>query len=291
MSTASRPGRAALAALRPRSLTMLSVTWLVLAAGASVCAPRAAAQSPALAPYPSHVLSDGPRAYWRLGETTGTTAADELGGAPGTLLSGVALGVPGAIAGDANTGTRFDGSNDRISMGDPAVGTLDFGTGDFTVELWLKTALNQEKAAISKQGTTSYWHVTVTDDPGRVGQIRAKIFDGVVVRQAYGPPVRVDDSAWHHVVVVYDRDTGIVVYVDGIAQATAGPMAGDVSNTTELLLGKAGGYAYYKGELDEAAVYPSALPADRIRAHHDIGRTGGGGPPPPPPPDTTPPET
>lgn len=131
--------------------------------------------------------------------------------------------------------------------------------------------------------------MTVTDDPGRIGQIRAKLADGSVTRQAYGPPVRVDEATWHHVAVVFDRDTGIVVHVDGVTASTPGPMAGDVSNAAELLLGKARGYPYFRGGLDEAAVYPAALPHARVLAHYDAGRLGGGEEAPPV--DTAPPET
>jgi hypothetical protein len=214
-------------------------------------------------------MSDQPRAYWRLGETSGTTAADELGGAPGTYLSGSVLGVPGALAGDASTAVRFEGVDDRVSMSDPASGALDFGTNDFSVEAWVKTTLNGERTIVSKRPSTGpYWQFTVTDDSGHVGQIRVNASDGAATRQAYGPARRVDDGAWHHVVVVFDRDTGIVVYVDGQSLATAGPLTGDVSNTGPMLIGKATGYGYLAGDVDEVAVYPAILPASRVAAHY-----------------------
>ncbi len=229
-------------------------------------------EPPPLPPYTSAVMSDAPHAYWRLGEASGMTAADEMGVAPGVYQNGVTLGAPGAIAGDANTAARLDGANDQVSMGDPASGSLDFGTGDFTVEVWVKTLVNREQAVISKQGSGPYWQVTVTDDSGHVGQIRARFFDGAVTLQAYGPAVRVDDGTWRHVVVVFDRDTGITIYVDGVARATAGPMPGNVSNTAALLVGKAPGYLYFSGDLDEVVVYARALPLARVQAHFAAGR-------------------
>jgi hypothetical protein len=240
--------------------------------GLSAPATFTVVEPPPAAPYPSEVLAEGPRAYWRLGETSGTTAVDELGGAPGSYLGGVTLGVPGAIAGDANTAVRLDGGDDRASVADRAA--LDFGSGDFSAELWLSTSVNGERAAISKLASGPYWLVTVTDDSGHAGEIRAKLFDGVVTRQVYGPPLRVDDGAWHHIVVVYDRDNGITVYVDGVARTTPGPMAGDVSNSAALLVGKASGYGYFNGVLDEVALYPAALTAERVGRHYEAGRGG-----------------
>jgi hypothetical protein len=222
------------------------------------------------------VLSDAPRAYWRLGETSGTTAADERGNAPGTYLSGVTLGAPGALAGDGNTAGRFDGVDDRVSMGDPANGSLDFETGDFTVEAWVRTSVNGERTVVSKRPSSGpYWQFTVTDDAGHVGQIRVNGSDGTATRQAYGPAVRVDDGNWHYVAVVFDRDTGIIVYVDGASLATAGPLIGSVSNAGLFLVGKASGYGYFSGDLDEVAVYSHALSAARVHMHHAAGQGSG----------------
>jgi hypothetical protein len=228
-------------------------------------------------PYPGAVTSDSPRGYWRLGEVSGTAAANETGGAAGTYLSGVTLGRLGALDGDGDTAAGLDGGDDRISMGDPADGSLDFGTGDFTAEAWVKATANDERAIISKRpvSATSYWQVTVTDDGSQIGRVRVSISDGTVTRHVYGPAIRVDDGAWHHIVVVFDRDTGITIYVDGTAKANAGAVPGDLSNAGDLLVGKVTGYPNFKGTLDEVAVYATALSPERVQAHYDAGRGSG----------------
>jgi hypothetical protein len=220
------------------------------------------------------VLADSPRAYWRLGEASGASALDQLGVAPGTYVSGVTLGVAGALAGDASTAARFDGVDDRVNMADPASGALDFGTGDFTVEAWVKTTVNGERAIVSKRASSTgpYWQLTVTDDSGRAGTIRVNVSDGAVTRELYGPARRVDDGAWHHVAAVFDRDVGTTVYVDGVSLATAGPVPGDLSSTGPFLVGKSTGYGYFQGDIDEVAVYPAAVAAARVQAHHLAGR-------------------
>jgi hypothetical protein len=221
------------------------------------------------------VVSDGPRAYWRLGETSGTTAADALGAVPGTYQGGVVLGVAGALAGDANTATRFDGGNDKVTMRDPASGSLDFGTGDFTVEAWVRATANDERAIVSKRSYTvgePYWQATVTDDGSQTGRVRVNTFDGVTSRQVYGPAVRIDDGAWHHVVLAFDRDAGVAIYVDGTMATTSATLPGDVGNTGELLVGKSPGYSYFKGDLDEVAVYASLLSTAQVQAHFAAGR-------------------
>ena len=261
---------------RPAALFGLLVALFVL---------QPALESLAAASYPAEVLADAPRGYWRLGETSGTTAADLSGNnLPGTYQNGTILGVPGAIP-DGNPAARFDGLDDRVNMADPASGALDFGTGDFTVEAWVRTGANGEQIIASKQiGTAGvpYWQVTVTDDFGHAGSVRAKLYDGTVTRQVYGPPVHVDDGAWHHLAVVFARASGITIYVDKIfVSQTAGAMAGDVSNTANFLVGgrTISSYPSWSGDIDEAAVYPSALTQARLAAHYDAVTAGETTPP------------
>jgi hypothetical protein len=73
--------------------------------------------------YQALVLSESPGAYWRLGESTGTTAVDETGTSDGTYAGGHTLAVPGALADDPNTAVDVDGSSGRISA--PSVPALD----------------------------------------------------------------------------------------------------------------------------------------------------------------------
>jgi large repetitive protein len=223
--------------------------------------------------YGDTVEADVPVGYWRLGEASGSTAADETANASlGSYLGGVTLGVSGALASDPNTATRYDGLDDRISMGDPANGVLDFGTSDFSAEFWLRTTVTGEEAALSKvPASGGHWLITVSDDPGGEGTIRAKVTDGSVTRYAYGPR-RVDDGSWHHVVVAVDRDTGITIYVDGsTSKFTAGAVTGGVSNAAPFMVAGGLNYPYFRGDLDEVVVYRSLLSAARVKAHYDAG--------------------
>ncbi len=174
-------------------------------------------------------------------------------------------------------------------MGDPVSGSIDFGTQDFSVEAWVKATANDERAIISKRPYSAtpppFWQLTVTDDGSQIGRIRVNYGDGTMTREVYGPAVRVDDGVWHHVVVLFDRDTGIIVYVDGTnVRANVGAIPGDISNTGVLLVGKSPGYGNFKGNIDEVALYAGLLSPARIAAHHESGANG-------PPPDTEAPET
>src|SRR6185503_4046335 len=69
--------------------------------------------TPAAGSYSAAVLAAHPMAFWRLGETSGTTAYDYVGGNNGTY-NNVALGVDGAITGDPDKAAGFDGSTSYV---------------------------------------------------------------------------------------------------------------------------------------------------------------------------------
>ena len=124
--------------------------------------------------------------------------------------------------GRRDTAVTLDGGNDQVNMHDPGGGGLDFGSADFTAEAWVRGLASDERTIFGKRayGTPSppFWQATVTDDSNHAGQVRVNVFDGAANVQVYGPVNRVDNGAWHHVVVVFDRDSGITVWVDESAR-------------------------------------------------------------------------
>jgi hypothetical protein len=75
--------------------------------------------------YASTVLALNPQGYWRLGETSGSTAFDSSGnGINGTYVT-VALGEAGLLIGDPDHAARFDSSNPNanysfVDLGSPS---------------------------------------------------------------------------------------------------------------------------------------------------------------------------
>lgn len=261
---------------------MTCVAMLSALAGFLLTA-RSSPAAPPTSSYPDRVLSDHPGAYWRLGETSGTVAVDQTKhDLNGSYENGVTLGVAGAIS-DGDAAAQLDGVDDRVSMGDPSGGELDPGGSDFTFEGWIRTTRNEEQVIASKQKFLGpYWQVTVTDDYSAAGTIRARISDGSAVHQAYGPTVHVDDGAWHHVVVVFDRSSGITIYVDKVfSRHTAGALPGDVDNSASMLVGgpTIDAYPGFHGDVDEVAVYPNDLSPSAIADHYDGAIAGDEGPP------------
>jgi hypothetical protein len=70
--------------------------------------------------------------YWRLGETTGTTAVDQTGHANGTYLGTITKGTPGLLTGDADKAATLDAAQaSRVEITSPPAPTTAV-----TVEAW-----------------------------------------------------------------------------------------------------------------------------------------------------------
>jgi trimeric autotransporter adhesin len=91
------------------------------------------ARADAASDYGAAVLADSPVSYWRLNDTSGTTAVDQVGLNPGQI-TGATLGEPGPLAGSDSM--RFDGSGD-VNLGtDPSLRPPN----NWTVEAWFKAS-------------------------------------------------------------------------------------------------------------------------------------------------------
>ena len=241
--------------------------------------------------YRRTVEKDEPRGWWRLGDPVAGQDATLAYDASGNELDGVygadvSRGAAGALRADDDTAARFLGADpgpgDEVLVGDSSL--LDFGTWDFSVEAWLKmepTSDRGEQVVVAKHNDDDGpdgpgWVLTVTDDPGYEGRVKAVLDHGVNSVTAYGPAVNVSDGDWHHVAFVVDRcngemacpDNGILLYVDRVGSITYAP-PGSVSNDEPLTIGDADEYDPFDGTLDEVATYAYALSAGRVRAHYD----------------------
>jgi phage terminase large subunit-like protein len=89
--------------------------------------------------YSAEVLTDNPVRYYRLGETSGSTASDSsISGVDWFCQGTVVGGAGGLLVGDANGAYNFDGVDDQISGG---VSGVDTTSGNWTLEVGETIAL------------------------------------------------------------------------------------------------------------------------------------------------------
>jgi hypothetical protein len=211
--------------------------------------------------YPGVVLTDAPRAYWRLGEAAGTTAADESPNRiAGIYVNGVTLGRAGAVSGDANSSIALDGVNDTVRVPNAAV--LNSSSA-MSLEVWLNVAALPASSATLARKEGQYLLRLYYD-----GSIVFRLWKGGAINELATSGGAVTANTWRHVVATWDGAT-MRLYVNGTLR-TSRTLAAPVDvNTNDLYLGSSyNSYDYYAGRLDEAAVYTAALPASRVAAHY-----------------------
>jgi len=197
--------------------------------------------------------------YWRLGESSGTTATDGPGTNNGTYTGGYTLSVAGALAGDSDKAVTFNGTTGYVAVGNPA--SLQVGTG--TVEAWIYTA----------SAGTSWRNIIMKANAYNVA-LKADILEtwdeGAQKDRltAYDPT----DSVWHLVTVTFQSGVanGTKIYADGVLLLTTIMTVKD--QTKNLNIGSLLGTGeFFTGTIDEAAVYNTVLSGATVLDHYVSG--------------------
>ncbi|MGY1741109.1 MULTISPECIES: PKD domain-containing protein [unclassified Blastococcus] len=230
-------------------------------------------------PYVGQVFADAPSAYWRLGETSGTTAYDAVGTTNLTESAGISRGTAGAVAGDTAVtadGTAAGRANTTALVTEPNTG--------FSVEAWVRTTSTAGGVVVQYGEQLTAADVANTDralyvDAGGRASfgITVRGADRVTRYTAVRSPQVVNDGRWHHLVATVGAQ-GTVLYVDGaaVAQDAARTAANPRTGPAYWLVGSGTltgapdvpASANLAGSVDEVAIYRTALPADRVAAHH-----------------------
>ncbi|PWW21405.1 PKD repeat protein [Geodermatophilus normandii] len=229
-----------------------------------------AASSGASRPYARAVAADGALDHWWLGEGSGGIAYDYAGTRDLTVGGGVTRGAAGAIPGDTNTASTFNGT----SSGTASTGTAVAGPQTFSVEAWFQTTstaggkiigFGDRTTGLSDNRDRHVWMDTS-------GRLSFAIWDGTA--QTVTGSTAYNDGRWHHVVGTMTR-SGLALYVDGTLVASkTGSMRAQAFNGYWRIGGDASwsGSPWFTGRIDEVAVYPSALSAQQVANHAALGR-------------------
>src|SRR6185295_11261331 len=207
--------------------------------------------------YRDSVVADAPVSYWRLGESSGTVAADLMGRNPGSYTGGFTLGQAGSLPGDPNIAVLLNGTSGYVQA--PNSTSLGLGDGPLTLEAWVKRNSVNRNDIIIHKGTGAYQMLFTTGN--RLALAKANTATIVQSNRT------VTDTAWHHVVATKNGAVS-KLYIDGV------DVTGTITNQTlvnatssTLRLGTDSG-TWMSGVLDEVAIYNKVLTPQRISAHY-----------------------
>jgi hypothetical protein len=235
--------------------------------------------------YQGEVLADSPKAYWRLDEESGVSMGDSSGNGNNGLYSNPTLGEDPLIVDAA--GHSITCAHVGDSRGEFRGATLPTGP-PCTLEAWVK--LERDLAAAhsimvvqrdSAFGSGLILQIATSAGGSPNGELQIDFF-GLGTSYVARGNTRVDDGFTHHVACTMSSVTAanIKLYVDGVEQTkttVSGTNGGNwtghlwwtVGNTTDNGQGDFG----LGGQIDEPAVYNTALSAARILAHYEAGAT------------------
>ncbi len=230
--------------------------------------------------YPAEVLADQPLGYWRLGESSGTTAADASGNnRAGTYVGGPTLGSAGLQSSDGNTSITLNGLTQRVEVPHAAVWDL---TGDLTIEALVNvTGGDNYRTIVAKHAATgdvSTFELRIQTSNNKL-QFVQKTTAGTFLSITGNRTLAVGTT--YHVAVTKSGNT-VTLYVNGVLDKTQTVSGAIATNTKPVTFGRRDGSKALAGRIDEVAIYGAALTSSRIAAHYAAVTTPGQNAPPTP---------
>lgn len=178
-------------------------------------------------------------------------------------------------AGKVGQSFKFNGSS-KVEI--PNTPGLNPTTG-VTVEAWVKLDVGNTTYAdiISKDGESSDRQYFLTFVPFTSNKLRAHVSTAGGLYYIDGPTA-ITSNTWYHVAMTYSASNGeLALYLNG-QLSTNGYLSGNIITSTQPI--RIGGGApsgadyYFKGTVDEPAIYNRALAANEIQAIYDAGVAG-----------------
>ena len=215
--------------------------------------------------YQAAVTADGPKGYWGLGETSGTSAADIAGSDTGTYRNGVTLGATSLTSDTADRAATFDGVNDSVSL--PSTSGLSPST-TVTVEAWVRPAALPAAGSFASIVAKAESYALQFNG----NRLEFTTMANGTRRRAQAPAGAVLAGQTYHVVGTFDGTTQRL-FVNGslvAAVSISGPMG---VNTNRIGVGSWDTSSeYLRGTIDDVAVYSKVLTAAQVANHYNQGR-------------------
>lgn len=228
--------------------------------------------------YSATVAADSPSAFWQLGESSGTTAADSSNGGSysGTYQNSPTLDTAGALAGSSAGSVTLNGTNQYVSV--PSGFSMFGGSSGFTIEGWVKpTTANSWTGLMDFGNGAPSDNVDLTN--GSSGRDLTLCIDNGTNGTCFAAPNVITENVWQYIAAAFvPNGSGggtVTLYLNGtmVNTGTIGYAPTSVTRTHNYI-GKSNWSSapYFQGSIQDVAIYPSALSLTRIVAHYDVGK-------------------
>ncbi|WP_169454351.1 LamG-like jellyroll fold domain-containing protein [Catelliglobosispora koreensis] len=220
-------------------------------------------RSAGAAPYLAAAMTTSPLDYFRLADTSGTQAANQVGGAPAATYFNPKFNVDGPFHA-ATSAVSFDGSSTYVGL--PARDMV--GANGGSISLWFNAPKDRAGVLYGYQGSTppsdinasTGWVPALYVDVD--GKLRGKFWDPNGANNQMVSSGVVDDGEWHHAVLAATGNSQSL-YLDGVkVGTTTGAITGFGATHASLGSGKwhtwpgtTGWVGWFSGQIAEAGWY------------------------------------
>ena len=189
--------------------------------------------------------------------------ANDIKGSNNGALQNGATFAPGMVG----KAFSFDGIDDYLQTPDTG---LPFGNAARTLDFWMQPGFDARVPVIyGNFAPSDAFYVLINGSNACIGQ-----WGG-------GPPgepcgsTDVTDGNWHHVAMTYDGASSVLLYVDGVLEASVTKIYA-TTQTGKLYMGSTveGSQEYYAGLVDEVEIFNRALSQTEIQAIYNAGSAG-----------------
>lgn len=208
-------------------------------------------------------------AYYPFNETSGTTTADaSVNSGTGTLYNmDGSEWEPSPVLHSADNCLEFDGVNDYVDCG-----TMNLSGTSVTLECWVK--LNnfndpgQQVISLigtEQNGNAAFLRLGDGGEPIELNQAQFVLYIGGQQCKLNGHQ-KLESNTWYHIAGVYDANTGMKIYINGILDASNAQTGSFISNSLFYIgNNKIGDTRYINGIIDEVRVWNTARTEAQIR--------------------------
>ncbi len=233
--------------------------------------------------YQAVVLGDHPVSYWPLNETNGTVIHDIVGTNNGTCVNpgGLTLGGPGILSGQGLITDKaiYFTNTSSAYIKVPYSATLN--TPQFTVEVWLNMPVFPATGAGVDMNPLTFddsnpkgWAFEIpspnSPNPSMYGWLGV---NNTWTQVSSGTCIQ---GTWSYYALTYDGAT-FTIYTNGVAAGSENSGHTLVSSLHSVYMGAydSGGTVvrYYRGGMENVAMYSNALSANQILNHYRVGST------------------
>jgi hypothetical protein len=225
--------------------------------------------------YGRDIRRTDPIAYWRLGQRSGSTADPTVGRYEGGYKGAPKLGRRGLIRKNHNRAPLFDGSDDRITVNRLTARSKSSWSNGYSLEAWMKTKTTSREGHILAFNTNSGGNsiALFRDEPSNKFKFHDCEGSGCATVYSKTSPMI---GKIYQVVVTVDGSNHGHLYVNGRSEASF-TSARRPPHSARFTIGAEYDCcpeptSFWRGKIDEVAVYDRALSSARVAELWAAGR-------------------